>query len=515
MAEGVWRIAEEDPSRPAVIEAAGAIVSYGEIAERANRLTHGLRARGLRAGDVVAAVLPNQAAMIELYLAAFQGGFYLVPVNNRLTAGEIAYILADAGARAVVASDRFAEQAGQAIAALETRPAAFMTGSAAPGFEPHAALTDGAPATRPDERTAGATMHYTSGTTGRPKGVRRQLSGADPDVMGERLPLFLAMFGVLPHRGHVHLAVSPLYHTAVMTFSATSLHAGHTVVLMDGWSPEETLRLIAERHVTTSHMVPTQFHRLLALPDDVRAGADVSSLTHIIHAAAPCPVDVKRRMLEWWGPVIYEYYAATEGGGTLVTPREWLERPGTVGRAWPESEVRIEDDEGSPSPPGQPGTVWLRLGAADFEYHRDAEKTAAGRRAGFFTVGDIGYLDDAGYLFLCDRKADMIISGGVNIYPAEIESALFSNPRVGDVAVFGVPDAEWGEQVKAVVEPAAGVAPGPELAAELIEFCRDRLAGYKCPRSIDFIETMPREPTGKLLKRKLRDPYWAAERRAI
>ena len=515
MAEGVWRIAVEDPSRPAVIEAAGAIVSYGEIAERANRLTHGLRARGLRAGDVVAAVLPNQAAMIELYLAAFQGGFYLVPVNNRLTAGEIAYLLADSGARAVVASDRFAEAAGQAVDSLETRPAAFMTGTAGPGFEPYAALTDGAPDARPGDRTAGATMHYTSGTTGRPKGVRRQLSGADPDLLGERLPLFLAMFGVLPHRGHVHLAVSPLYHTAVMTFTATSLHAGHTAVLMDGWSPEETLRLIGECRVTTSHMVPTQFHRLLALPDEVRERADVTSLTHVIHAAAPCPVDVKRRMLEWWGPVIYEYYAATEGGGTLVTPAQWLERPGTVGTAWPDSEVRIEDDAGDACPPGQPGTVWLRLGAADFEYHRDAEKTAAGRRSGFFTVGDIGYLDDAGYLFLCDRKSDMIISGGVNIYPAEVESALFSHPKVGDAAVFGVPDAEWGEQVKAVVEPAAGATAGPELAAELIEFCRSRLAGYKCPRSVDFIETMPREPTGKLLKRKLRDPYWAAERRAI
>jgi long-chain acyl-CoA synthetase len=358
-------------------------------------------------------------------------------------------------------------------------------------------------------------MHYTSGTTGRPKGVRRPLSGLDPDEQAERLPNFLAMFGVAPHANGVHLAVSPLYHTAVMTFTATSLHAGHTAVLMDGWSPEETLRLIAEHRVTTSHMVPTQFHRLLSLPDEVRMQADTTSLAHVIHAAAPCPIDVKRRMLAWWGPVIYEYYAATEGGGTLVTPQEWLERPGTVGRPWPGYEVRVTDDDGADRPAGEPGTVWMSFGAGDFEYHGDAEKTRAGRRDGFFTVGDIGYLDDAGYLFLCDRKADMIISGGVNIYPAEVESALFAHPEVGDVAVFGIPDPEWGEQVKAVVEPASGATPGPELAAELIEFCRERLAGYKCPRSIDFIEAMPREPTGKLLKRKLRDPYWAAERRAI
>ena len=515
MAEGVWRIAAEDPARPAVIEASGAAVTYGELAGRANRLTHGLRALGLGTGDAVAAVLPNQAAMLELQLAAYQGGLYLVPVNTRLTAPEIAYILADSGARALVCSDRFGEVCRAAVDELERPPAAFITGEHAAGFRPSADLLQGAPAARPDGRTAGATMHYTSGTTGRPKGVRRPLSGADPDVQAERLALFLALFGVAPHGGGVHLAVSPLYHTAVMTFTTVSLHAGHTVVLMDGWSPEETLRLIAEHRVTTTHMVPTQFHRLLALPDHVRAAADVSSLTHVIHAAAPCPVDVKRRMLQWWGPVIHEYYAATEGGGTLVTPQEWLERPGTVGRAWPNSEVRVEDDEGNACPPGEPGTVWMSLGQADFEYHRDAEKTRAGRRGGFFTVGDVGYLDDAGYLFLCDRKSDMIISGGVNVYPAEVESALFGHPGVADVAVFGVPDAEWGEQVKAVVEPAAGAVPGPDLERELIEFCRERLAGYKCPRSVDFIQVMPREPTGKLLKRKLRDPYWAAERRAI
>ena len=509
MAEGVWRIAVEDPSRPAVVEATGETRTYAELADRANRLTHGLRRVGLTTGDVVAAVLPNEATTLALQLAAFQGGLYLVPINTRLTAPEIAYILDDSRARALVFSDRFAPACRAALDSLDAAPPAFSTAGALHD------LIDGVPATRPGDRTAGATMHYTSGTTGRPKGVRRPLSGADPDAQAERLPLFLAVFGLVPHGGGVHLAGSPLYHTAVMTFSTTSLHAGHTVVLMDGWSPEETLRLIAERRVSTSHMVPTQFHRLLALPDDVRAAADVSSLTHVIHAAAPCPVEDKRRMLEWWGPVIYEYYAATEGGGTLVTPQEWLQRPGTVGRPWPSSDVRVEDDEGHPCPPGIPGTVWMSLGQADFEYHRDAEKTRTGRRDGFFTVGDIGYLDEDGYLFLCDRKADMIISGGVNVYPAEIESALFAHPTVADVAVFGIPDPDWGEQVKAVVEPAPGASSGPELERELIEFCRERLAGYKCPRTVDFIEAMPREPTGKLLKRKLRDPYWAAERRSI
>jgi long-chain acyl-CoA synthetase len=513
--EGVWSIAAEDPSRVAVIEAGGAQITFGELAERANRLSHGLRSLGVGAGEVVAAVLANEPAMLELNLAALQGGFYLVPINNRLTATEIAYILEDSGARALVCSPRFAGSCRVALAALATPPVGVATGDGAPGFRPYAELTSGMPATRPMDRTAGATMHYTSGTTGKPKGVRRALTGLDPDEMGQMLAGFLAMFGIQPHGGGVHLTVSPLYHAAPMIFTTTSLHAGHTAVLMDGWSAEDTLRLIQARRVTTSHMVPTQFRRLLALPEDVRAAADVSSLTHVIHAAAPCPVEVKRRMLEWWGPVIYEYYGATEGGGTLVTPTEWLERPGTVGRPWPGSEVRVVDDDGRPCPAGVPGAVWLSLGLADFQYHRDEEKTRAGRRAGFFTVGDVGYLDEDGYLFLCDRKTDMIISGGVNIYPAEIESVLFTHPAVGDAAVFGIPDEEWGEQVKAVVEAAPGRAPGQQLERDLIEFCRQRLAAYKCPRSIDFVEALPREPTGKLAKRKLRDPYWASTRRAI
>jgi long-chain acyl-CoA synthetase len=262
-------------------------------------------------------------------------------------------------------------------------------------------------------------------------------------------------------------------------------------------------------------MVPTQFHRLLALPDDVKRRYDVSSLRHVIHAAAPCPVDVKRAMLAWWGPVIYEYYAASEGGGTLVTPEEWLRHPGTVGRAWPGSEIRVLDDDGNARPTGEPGTVYMALGTQDFEYHGDRKKTDANRRDGFFTVGDIGYLDDEGYLFLCDRKTDMIISGGVNIYPAEIESVLLSHPKVGDVAVFGIPDPDWGEQVKAVIEPAPGVVPDQALADDILAFCVARIAKYKCPKSVAFVDAMPRDPNGKLYKRKLRDPYWAGRERAI
>jgi len=359
-------------------------------------------------------------------------------------------------------------------------------------------------------------MNYTSGTTGRPKGVRRPLQPFDPDVVFSMMGAYtLGLFGIQPHDNNVHLTGSPLYHTAVLVYTSGSLHIGHTVALMDKWTPEGCLDAIQKYRVTTSHMVPTQFHRLLALPDEIKARYDVSSLRHMVHSAAPCPIEVKRRMLQWWGPVIDEYYAASEGGGTLVSPQEWLQYPGTVGRPWPGSAIRILDDGGNECPVGQPGTVYMSLALSDFNYHKDEKKTATNRRDGFFTVGDVGYVNEAGYLFLCDRKIDMIISGGANIYPAEVESVLLSHPKVADAAVFGIPDADWGEQVKAVVEPAAGVAPNAALADEIMAFCLQHAAKYKCPKSIDFIETMPRDPNGKLYKRKLRDPYWQGHERAI
>jgi long-chain acyl-CoA synthetase len=309
---------------------------------------------------------------------------------------------------------------------------------------------------------------------------------------------------------------SPLYHTAVLRFGGASIHFGHTLVLMDKWLPEEMLQLVERHRVTTSHMVPTQFHRLLSLPEEVRARYDLSSLRHMIHAAAPCPVDVKHRMIEWWGPVVDEYYAASEGGGTLVNTEEWLAKPGTVGRPWPISEIAIFDDAGRRiEEPGVIGTVYMAMQTGDFEYHKDRDKTAGNRIGRFFTVGDVGFLDEDGYLFLRDRKIDMIISGGANIYPAEIESVLLMHPKVGDVAVFGIPHEDWGEEVKAVVEPAEGVAPGPELAEDILAFCAGRLARFKTPRTVDFTEEMPRDPNGKLYKRKLRDPYWEGVQRAV
>jgi len=516
MAEyGFWNLAQQHPEHLALVDPSGQEIRAGALLARANQLVHGLRKLGLQQGDVVTTVLPNGAPMIELYLAATQAGFYLVPINHHLTASEIAYIVKDSGAKAFVGAAPFADACSRAAEEIGFPLEARFGVGWVPGFRTWAELTEDQPTTLPPDRVAGQVMNYTSGTTGRPKGVRRPLAPYDPDTVASMFGMFLLMFGIQPLNDNVHLTGSPLYHTAVLMFTGCSLHFGHTVVLMDKWTPESCLALIQKYRVTTSHMVPTQFHRLLALPDAVKSRYDVSSVRHMIHAAAPCPIDVKRRMIEWWGKTIYEYYAASEGGGTLVTPEEWLDYPGTVGRAWPGSEIRILDDDGNQMEAGKVGTVYMALGTQDFEYHGDKKKTEANRREGFFTVGDVGYLNEDGYLFLCDRKIDMIISGGANIYPAEVESVLLTHPKIADAAVFGIPDADWGEQVKAVVEPAEGVAAGQALADELLKFCTDKLAKYKCPKSIDFVESMPRDPNGKLYKRKLRDPYWAGRDRAI
>ncbi|HYC57676.1 MAG TPA: acyl-CoA synthetase [Candidatus Binatia bacterium] len=512
---GFWNLAARHPQAIALVTPDGAEVTAGELAASSNALVHAMRELGLQRGDAIATVLPNGRAMIELYLAAFQSGLYLTPINHHLTASEIAYILSDCEARLFVGDARFAAACAAAREECGLPTERAVSVGTIDGFGSYSSLTSGRPTAQPEGRTAGQVMNYTSGTTGRPKGVRRRLMDFDPDMVGSMYAMFLSMFGIEPLNDNVHLVGSPLYHTAVLMFTAGSLHYGHTVVLMDRWTPETALDVMQRYRVSTSHMVPTQFHRLLALPEETRARFDASSLRHMIHAAAPCPVDVKQRMLKWWGPVVYEYYAASEGGGTLVTPQEWLQKPGTVGRAWAGSAIRILDDDGNELPARAPGTVYMALGTAEFEYHKDKAKTDANRRDGFFTVGDIGYLDEDGYLFLCDRKIDMIIAGGVNIYPTEIENTLLSHPKVGDAAVFGIPNDDLGEEVKAVIEPAAGIEPDQTLAAELDVFCKERLAKYKTPRSYDFVTEMPRDPNGKLFKRKLRDPYWAGRERRI
>lgn len=506
---GFWKHAAAHPDALAVVDPDGTETRFGELLAQANALVHGLRSLGFEPGDNVAMMLQNSHEVLALFMAVAQAGFYLTPVNWHLTAPEVAYILEDSAAKAFVISARFADVARRASDEAGLAPERRFALGDAPGFRPFSALTDGQPTSTPEGRRTGTTMTYTSGTTGRPKGVRRTLHPVAPELVSTQQALFLSLFGMMPGQPGVHICVAPLYHTAVINFATNHLHLGHAVVVMGKWTPEGMLERIDRYGVTNTHMVPTMFSRLLKLPDAVKARYDVSSLTHVIHGAAPCPIDVKRAMLEWWGDCIYEYYAASEGGGTLATPADWRAKPGTVGKPWPISRIRILDDDNQPVANGTPGTVWIKMGDHTFKYHGDKDKTERAWNEGFFTVGDAGYVDDDGFLFLCDRKADMIIAGGVNIYPAEIEAVLVTHPSVGDVAVFGIPDEDLGEQVMAVVEPLDGVAGDEALRAELLAWCEDQLAKYKRPRRIEFVDELPRDPNGKLYKRKLRDPYWA------
>ena len=512
---GFYQLAAANPDRVAVIDPDHTEHRAGDLLADAHRITNGLRALGLQTDDVIAVLLPNGADYLKILLSVLQSGWHLVPISYQLTASEVAYIIDDSGAKAFVAHERFSEAATGAAEQTSLPPEALLGVGGIDGFTDFAAFTAAQSSDEPPDRLAGGLMNYTSGTTGRPKGVRRPLPQIDADTQAEMFGFLNFLFG---NAGpdHIHLAVAPLYHTAVMNFVQAALHHGQTVVLMDKWTPEGTLERIERYGVTSTHMVPTMFHRLLKLPESERSRYEVSSLSHVIHSAAPCPIPTKRAMLDWWGPVIYEYYGATEGGGTLATPEDWEKKPGTVGKPWPISEIKVLDDDGNELPPGQIGTVWMKMGDRKFEYHKDSDKTASTwNEQGFFTVGDAGELDEDGFLFLRDRKSDMIISGGVNIYPAETESVLLQHPEVIDAAVFGIPHEEWGEEVKAVVEPADMATAGPELEQQLLAHCAEHLAKFKCPKSIDFLDDFPRTPTGKLLKRKLRDPYWEGRESAI
>ena len=509
MAElGFWNFASQNPEPLALVDPNLKEWSRGELLAETNKIAHGLRSLGLTRGDCVAIVMENSAEFFQIYLAVTQIGLYLTPINNHLTGPEIAYIIKDSDAKVFFGSARFKPACVAAREELDFPQGHSFSLGAVPGFRALEELKHGQPEGLPEERSAGQVMNYTSGTTGRPKGVRRPLVDISPDLVATLTTGFLGMFGVQPEDDNVHICGSPLYHTAVLMFSGSSMHMGHTVVLMEKWLPEEMLRLIEKYRVTHSHMVPTQFHRLLKLDEKIRSQYDMSSLRTMVHAAAPCPMETKRKMLDWWGDAIFEYYAATEGGGTLVTPQEWRKYPGTVGKAWTNSDIKIYDEDENELGPNQVGTVYMLLGQADFKY-KDAEKKTRDNRIGnYFTVGDVGELNDEGYLFLRDRKTDMIISGGANLYPAEIESELIQHPKVADVAVFGIPNDDWGEEIKAVIQPMDGVEANENLTDEIFSWCESRLAKMKTPRSIDYVVELPRDPNGKLYKRKLRDPYW-------
>jgi long-chain acyl-CoA synthetase len=437
-----------------------------------------------------------------------------VAVNPALSGAEIRGIVDHSGAALVVVHEQYTDRVEE-LTGAETIRLRVSVGGAIPGFTPFEELVDGHPTTVPDDRVLGGPITYSSGTTGKPKAIIRPL----PDTVGpseyaDAMKSFGHAFRFQPLEG-VHLVSAGMHHGGCQSFYFGALHVGQALAIMPRFDPEETLAMIERHRVTTAYMVPTQFVRLLRLPDDVRTRYDHSSLQAVVHSAAPCPLEIKQQLFDWWGPVIWETYGGMEGAATIAKPHRWLEKPGTVGRPIAGMRVRILDDDGNELPAGEVGNVFLEPDRPTFEYRDDPELMASVMRGRAFTIGDVGYLDDDGYLFLRDRAKDMIISGGVNIYPAEVEGALSAHPLVGDVAVIGIPDPEWGEQVKAVVELANGTPPSDELADELIEFCRQRLGRFKCPRSVDFRDDLPRTDGGKLLKRLLREEYWAASGRSL
>jgi long-chain acyl-CoA synthetase len=496
------------PARPAVIMGeTGATLSFAELDARSNRAAHLFRTRGLERGATVAIFLENNLRFLEVAWAAQRSGLYYTAINSHLTPDEAAYIIDDCGARLVVSSSTLSAVAAAiptvAVPSVNHR---LMIDGTVDGWESFEDAVAPMPSTPLPDECEGDFMLYSSGTTGRPKGIQRALTFAPP---GHGIPgavPFLKALGL--GDGGVYLSPAPLYHAAPMAWSMGAHRLGATVVVMERFDPVQALTLIERHRVTHTQFVPTMFVRLLKLPEADRNGFDLSSLESVVHAAAPCPVEVKRQMIEWWGALISEYYSSTEGvGATFITAEEWLAHPGSVGKPILGT-PHILDDDGNELPVGEPGTVFFD-GAMPFEYHGDPAKTASMKNErGWGTVGDVGYLDDEGYLYLTDRKSFTIISGGVNIYPQEIENLLVLHPQVMDVAVFGVPNADLGEEVKAVVQPIDWERAGPDLASELIAYCRGHLAPYKCPRSVDFERQLPRLDTGKLYKRLLRDRYW-------
>ena len=510
--------AQTTPDKAAVTMAdTGWTQTFAELDAAANRLSQVLRAAGLMTGDHVALCLENHPRYLEILWGCEYAGLIYTAASSRLTSDELVYIVNDCGAKAYITSTYKADQAAELRVRAPAVDLWLMLDGTIDGYDSYEDTLAAAAAEPLPDRLAGADMLYSSGTTGRPKGVLPKFTPTPLDERGMSVAtLMQLLFGMTADK--VYLSPAPMYHAAPLRFMMSSLSIGATVVVMPKFEPELFLTYIEQYRATHTQVVPTMFVRLLKLPDGVRAKYDISSLETVIHAAAPCPVDVKRAMIDWWGPVIHEYYAGTEGNGFVYCNSEmWLAHPGTVGTPI-NCTLHIVGDDGEELPAGQPGTVYFES-TSTFEYHNDPEKTAASRHPqGWSTLGDVGYLDADNFLYLTDRKAYMIITGGVNVYPQEAENVMTMHPKVVDVAVFGVPHDEFGEEVKAVVQPLEMPATPQEssdLAAELIAYCRSKLADVKCPRTIDFREELPRHPTGKLYKRLLKDEYWAAAGRSI
>ena len=499
--------ARKFPDKPAYLMAgSGEIVTYGQLDRQSNRIAQLFRSLGLQAGDHVAIFMENNARFFEICWGAQRSGLIYTAISSRLTAPEVDYIVGDCGAKLFVTSKHLAERAVELRPLMSNVPHRFMVDGTIDGYASWEEAVARQPATPIADQTQGHDMLYSSGTTGRPKGVLPVVPKQPIDAENPLLAITSKLYGM--DTDTIYLSPAPLYHAAPLRFNMSVMRLGGTSVIMENFDAEDYLRLVGKHRITHTQVVPTMFVRFLKLPDEVRAKYDVSSLKCAIHAAAPCPIPVKERMIEWWGPIVWEYYGGTEGNGlTMCNATEWMAHKGTVGKAVV-GKLKICDDAGAELPAGEPGTVYFADGRP-FEYHNDPKKTAESRHPrGWTTLGDVGFVDADGFLHLTDRKAFMIISGGVNIYPQEAENLLINHPKVMDCAVFGVPNEDFGEEVKAVVQPRDMSDASPQLAEELIAYCKQHLAAIKCPRSIDFEAELPRHPTGKLYKRLLRDRYW-------
>lgn len=491
-----------------VICGSGETVSFGTLEARANQGAHLLRAAGIGVGDHIALLMENRREFLEICFAADRAGVYYTTISTHLTRDEIAYILRDCGAGLLISSDKYTEVVQAIKPAFGATCRFYTVGADHPGLTDWARATAALASTPIPDEAQGLDMLYSSGTTGRPKGIKWPLTGDPPGGHSMLIDLLTSLFGY--GAGTRYLSPAPLYHAAPLRHAMVTIRMGGTAYIMDRFDPVTALDLIETCRITHSQWVPTMFVRLLKLPADVRARYDLSSMKMAVHAAAPCPIEVKHQMISWWGEIIHEYYSGTENNGfTAITSREWLAHPGSVGRA-KLGVVHICDATGSELPVDAEGEVFFENGQ-QFAYHNDPAKTAACTNSeGWTSLGDIGRLDKDGYLYLTDRKSFVIISGGVNIYPQETEDVLLGHPDVLDAAVFGVPSDAFGEEVKAVVQLTSGGPGSPRLETSLIEFCHHRLSAIKCPKSIDFRQSLPRSATGKLYKRKLRDEFWGA-----
>jgi acyl-CoA synthetase (AMP-forming)/AMP-acid ligase II len=495
------------PDKPAIVMAgSGEVVTYRQLDERSNQGAQLFRSLGLKRGDHIAICMENNAHYHAIAWAAQRAGLYYTAISSRLTAPEVEYIVDDCDARVFVCSREKGQLAQELLGKCPKLLARFTVNGDVPGHERWETAAGKQPKTPIADESEGGPMLYSSGTTGRPKGVKHPLMDAPIGTPNPLVMLILGLYGGTADA--IYLSPAPLYHSAPLGYTMSFLRLGATVVVMEHFDAEQALALIEKHRITHSQWVPTMFVRMLKLPEEVRAKYDVSSLRVAIHAAAPCPVEVKEKMIAWWGPVIFEYYAGTEGQGFVaINSQEWLAHKGSVGRAM-NAKLHVLDDEFREVPTGEVGTIYFESNAK-YSYHKDEAKTASARSPqGWTTLGDVGYVDAEGWLYLTDRKAFMIISGGVNIYPQETENCLIGHPKVADCAVVGVPNEEFGEEVKAVVQPVSMALAGPELERELIEWCKARISHVKCPRSVDFMEELPRHPTGKLYKRLIKDRYW-------